>query len=170
MDCVDAWEEQKNGCTVKYNATCGQAINSTDAICQCRPKTQLGAPPSLMSWQDLAATSLETAGQKPSCFNPLYKIHWAGKSDIRHLDSKPHVQQGLQLCPTYNGMQGCCLNSFEHVLDVAFQRWVTHWKRRSQNLQSFQVQMAKVKVSQSYVKADKLQRALFDKAMTSSSV
>jgi len=124
-------------------------------------------PAELQNWQELAGKSIVSAGQQPSCFNPLFKTHWAGKSDIRHLDSVPHIQQGLQLCTSSNARQGCCLNSFEHVLQDAFQRWVTHWQRRSQNLNNFQVQMAKIKVSQAYVKADKLQRALFDKAMSS---
>jgi len=124
-------------------------------------------PIGLVSWQNLAAIALASAGQKPSCFNPLFRTHWAGKSDIRHLGSRPQVQQGLKLCPGFNARQGCCLNSFEHVLAKAFQRWVRHWKRKSNYIQNFQIQMAKIKVSQSYVKGSKLQRALFDKAMSS---
>lgn len=126
-----------------------------------------GLPGGLVSWQNLAALSLSGAGQQPSCFNPLFKTHWAGKSDIRHLSPRPQIQRGLRLCPGYNSRSGCCMNSFEHVLSVAFQRWVKHFQRKAQTMKDFQVQMAKVKVSQSYVKADKLQRALFDKAMTS---
>jgi len=123
-----------------------------------------------VSWQQMAAMSLAAGGNKATCFNPLFKTHWAGKSDIRHLGAEPKLQQGLQLCQSYNAQKGCCLNSFEHVLSKAFQHWVTHWKRKSQNLKSFQIQMAKVKVSQVYVKADKLQRALFDRAVSSFSL
>lgn len=120
-----------------------------------------------VSWQEMAALSLAAGGKKASCYNPLFKTHWTGKSDIRHLASRPQMQQGLRLCPAYNARKGCCLNSFEDVLSKAFQRWVAHWKKKSRNIKDFQVQMAKVRVSQAYVKADKLQRALFDKAMDS---
>lgn len=124
-------------------------------------------PPDLLSSKDMAAMALASGGKKPSCFNPLFRSHWAGKSDIRHLASRPQTQLGLQLCPTFNGQPACCLNSFEDVLSKEFQRWVTHWKRKSGYIKDFQTQLAKVQLSQAYAKADKLERVLYDKAVAS---
>jgi len=124
-------------------------------------------PADLVSSEDVAAMALAAGGQKPSCFNPLFRAHWAGKSDIRHIASRPLTQLGLRRCPAYNARPACCLNAFEHVLSRVFQRWVTHWKRKSQYIQDFQTQLAKVQLSQAYAKADKLERMLYDKAVAS---
>ena len=35
QQCVGAWEEQSDDCQVKYDMTCDQTIDSSDAICQC---------------------------------------------------------------------------------------------------------------------------------------
>jgi len=38
MDCAGAWEEEKDTCAVKHDMTCQQTLNSSDAICECKPK------------------------------------------------------------------------------------------------------------------------------------
>ena len=47
-------------------------------------------------------------GSAGDCFNPLFQPHWAGKSDIRHLASRPTVQNSLNLCPIWNLRPACC--------------------------------------------------------------
>merc|ERR1719330_822218 len=36
--CVGAWEEQGDTCSVLHNMTCDQALESSDAICECSPE------------------------------------------------------------------------------------------------------------------------------------
>jgi hypothetical protein len=97
----------------------------------------------------------------------LFSTHWAGKSDVRHLQSKPRLQQGLTFCPAYNGKLGCCTASFEEQLHQAFRRWVKHWMKKHKNLQHFQIEMTKMKISRFYESMDRLQKALFDGALKS---
>lgn len=109
-----------------------------------------------------------TAGSlEPSCFNPLFQVHWAGKSDIRHLVSVPAKQSDLSLCPVYSTLPACCPPSFEVEMKKAFRRWVTHWKNKAKHIEDFQTDMTRVKVSQAYVHADIAERNLFDKALES---
>lgn len=117
----------------------------------------------------LVGTSVAAAGiaQNGTCSNPLFKVHWSGKSDIVTLLSAPKVQQDLRLCKSYLNRPSCCPVPFEDVLSKAFDRWVRHWKTKSQNLQDVQAELAKVKASQTYIGANPLQRALFDKAVES---
>ena len=39
--CVGAWEEISDTCSVEYDMTCDQSIESSDALCQCSPDTPL---------------------------------------------------------------------------------------------------------------------------------
>lgn len=112
-----------------------------------------------------SSTALDVASR--SCQNPLFEVHWAGKSDIRHLEASPIVHSDLLLCPVYNSRPSCCSRSFEAALDKVFQRWVEHFKRRSKNIKDFMLDMTRVKVSQLYSKADQAQQQLFSKALAS---
>lgn len=106
------------------------------------------------------------AQESRSCQNPLFDVHWAGKSDIRHLEANP-TENDLALCPAWSGRPSCCSRSFEASLDKVFQRWVTHFQRRSQHIRDFMLDMSRVKVSQVYTKAGKEQQQLFSKALES---
>ena len=101
------------------------------------------------------------------CFNPLFQPHWAGKSDIRHLASKPETQNSLSLCPFWNLQPACCTVSFEDEQRKAFQRWESHWKDKASHLAGFRSQMEDFGVSQEYRDAPPAQRALFDGALKS---
>jgi len=107
------------------------------------------------------------SGGTGNCQNPLFQTHWAGKSDIRHLNAYPQVQLNLQLCPAFNGRRACCSLEFEEVMGRVFDRWVTHWRRKAQRIRGFQMEMTKVKVSTAYVRMPKEERKLFDKALWS---
>jgi len=101
-----------------------------------------------------------------NCRNPLFSTHWAGKSDIVHLNANPAVVHGLSLCPFYNGLVACCSAAFEDVQRLAFERWVAHWKRILHDIEDFQVEMEGLRVSNSYVKATKDEQTLFEKAFS----
>lgn len=115
----------------------------------------------------LTTTQVSDETSSGSCFNPLFKTHWAGKSDVRHLESTAQLQFGLSLCPMWNSQQSCCSMSFENVLSKSFQRWVDHWTTKSTNLRNLQIEFEKMKISKTFVQADRIQRALFDAALLS---
>lgn len=96
------------------------------------------------------------------CMNPLFQLHWAGKSDVRHLLGAPAIRSELELCPFYNGQLGCCSSAFEAELQLAFDRWVAHWRAISQRLRDFRDALGKVQVSPAYVRVTDAERALFD--------
>ncbi|CAK9032280.1 Hypothetical protein SCF082_LOCUS20017 [Durusdinium trenchii] len=99
-----------------------------------------------------------------SCFNPLFQPHWAGKSDIRHLASKPTVETSLRLCPFWNSKPTCCTLAFEQEQQRAFQLWKEHWKEKEQRLEAFYSQMDDFRLSPSYQQASLFNRELFDTA------
>ena len=108
-----------------------------------------------------------TGSSEGDCFNPLFQPHWAGKSDIRHLASKPTIQNSLNLCPFWNLKPACCTASFEDEQQQAFQLWESHWKRKEAHLESFRSQMEDFRTTQEYRDASSMQRALFDAARQS---
>lgn len=99
------------------------------------------------------------------CFNPLFQPHWAGKSDIRHLASKPSVEGSLKLCPFWAWKPACCTTSFEEEQQRAFELWKAHWKEKEQRLETFQNEMEDFRLSPSYQDASLFQRELFDTAL-----
>ena len=38
LTCEDAWEEKDNDCSVAKDLKCDETIDSSDAICECKPK------------------------------------------------------------------------------------------------------------------------------------
>lgn len=101
------------------------------------------------------------------CWNPLFQIHWAGKSDVRHLLATPAVQFDLGLCQSFNGLPGCCHPAFEDELQRAFSHWRSHLRRKVASIREFQMSMTETQMSPAYVKVDPTERALFDKALES---
>jgi len=93
--------------------------------------------------------------------------HWAGKSDIIHLMAEPTPQYDLRLCKGYNGGPACCDTAFEAEQQDAFQVWVECFRRDSQRLRDFQMEMEALKVSREYSKLSFEEKALFDKASSS---
>lgn len=79
----------------------------------------------------------------------------------------PSLQFDLSLCPVWNSRRACCTPSFEEEQKRAFARWIAHWKSKAEHLRNFQMDMESVKVSEAYVKVDRAQRALLDKALGS---
>jgi len=108
-----------------------------------------------------------SAATSGNCRNPLFATHWAGKSDVRHLEATPTLESGLSICPFYNGQIACCPAGFEDVLKTAFQRWVDHLRREAKQIEAFKVQLVSVRVSEAYVTASELEQALLDKALES---
>lgn len=101
-----------------------------------------------------------------NCRNPLFSTHWAGKSDILHLNAEPSTQYDLRLCPFYNGRVACCSASFEAEQEEAFRRWVEHFRRKMSHLHDFQLEMEGLKVSETYLRVDYAEKALFNKAFS----
>ena len=101
------------------------------------------------------------------CFNPLFQPHWAGKSDIRHLASRPTSQNSLNLCPFWNLKPACCTVSFEDEQRKAYQLWESHWKNKEAHLESFRSQMEDFGISKGYHDSSLIQRSLFDAALRS---
>lgn len=102
-----------------------------------------------------------------NCLNPLFATHWAGKSDIVHLNSEPQTQFDLNLCRSYNNRASCCSNAFETEQQATFKRWVEHWQRVKDHLSDFQLDMEGLKVSRAYVEVGFEEKALFNKAFES---
>ena len=111
-----------------------------------------------------AAISQGEAGEG-DCFNPLFQPHWAGKSDIRHLASKPTVESLLRLCPFWTWKAACCTTSFEEEQQRAFELWKTHWKEKEQRLEAFHAEMEDFRLSPTYQDSSLFQRELFDTAL-----
>eukprot|EP00448_Togula_jolla_P017683 CAMPEP_0170580888 /NCGR_PEP_ID=MMETSP0224-20130122/6746_1 /TAXON_ID=285029 /ORGANISM="Togula jolla, Strain CCCM 725" /LENGTH=301 /DNA_ID=CAMNT_0010903987 /DNA_START=39 /DNA_END=944 /DNA_ORIENTATION=- len=102
-----------------------------------------------------------------SCDNPIFETHWAGKSDIRHLNGQPTAQFGLRRCPRYNDHFACCPAAFEKELDISFKHWVEHWQRKVNELHAFEVEVKGVMASQAFVSAHWAERALLSKVLES---
>jgi len=102
-----------------------------------------------------------------NCWNPMFALHWAGKSDVRHMEAQPTLQQGLNLCPFYNGKYACCPRAFEDELMVAFDRWVKHLQSKVDAVKAFQLNVVRVKDSKLYVDAPPDERALLERLLTS---
>lgn len=77
------------------------------------------------------------------------------------------MQYDLSLCPMYNGREACCNTAFEAEQNIAFGRWVAHFKLVKENLHHFQMEMEALKVSRAYVEVSFTEKALFDKAFAS---
>eukprot|EP00439_Symbiodinium_sp_Y106_P049076 s1348_g6.t1 len=156
------------------SVTCAVAILqlSVDLFHRTEPSARLRMSGELLfracSWAWVLPT-LRAAepGSAGDCFNPLFQPHWAGKSDIRHLASRPTVQNSLNLCPIWNLRPACCTVSFEDEQKQAFQRWETHWKNKASHLELLRSQMEDFGVTQEYRDASSTQRVLFDAALDS---
>lgn len=109
--------------------------------------------------------SASEAGDSGDCFNPLFQPHWAGKSDIRHLASKPTVEGSLRLCPFWTWKPACCTTSFEEEQQRAFELWKAHWKEKEQRLEAFHSEMDDFRLTPEYQDSSLFQRELFDTAM-----
>merc|ERR1711935_551443 len=81
------------------------------------------------------------------CQNPLFQIHWAGKSDVRHLLAIPAVQYELGLCQFFNGRPGCCHPAFEDELQRVFSHWRSHLRRKAASIREFQMSMTETQMS-----------------------
>jgi len=102
-----------------------------------------------------------------SCQNPLFAIHWAGKSDIVHIPGVPRFATDLTFCPAYGNRSSCCTGAFEQRLKKAFDLWVAHFREKVERWQAFRNGMEVLQASVSYSTAPVEQKALFGKAVAS---
>jgi len=102
-----------------------------------------------------------------NCWNPLFAVYWAGKSDIRTLTSNPEPQFALTLCRFYNGLDACCPLAFEEEQQRAFDSWVEHWKRKVDSVRQFQADVEAVRVTDAFVQADYAEQARYERALES---
>jgi len=71
--CVGAWEEMNDDCQVKYDMTCGQALDSSDAICQCSHFSGIAAGGIICEDGSDMITDF-SAGKRTDKGHPFYQI------------------------------------------------------------------------------------------------
>eukprot|EP00928_Gymnodinium_smaydae_P077998 TRINITY_DN6159_c0_g1_i1.p1 TRINITY_DN6159_c0_g1~~TRINITY_DN6159_c0_g1_i1.p1 ORF type:complete len:387 (+),score=91.43 TRINITY_DN6159_c0_g1_i1:178-1338(+) len=129
------------------------------------PVTVVSGTPGAQAPSATAPAANAVAAPAGNCWNPMFAMHWAGKSDIRHLEASPTVQSGLRRCVAYNSKSACCPASFERTLQEAFDRWAEHLRRTIQGAKTFHVQLTGIKLSDAYVGAVPEEKALLNKAL-----
>lgn len=98
------------------------------------------------------------------CQNPLFRVSWAGKSDIRVLAYAPGPQYGITRCLGWADRDACCPSAFEDELQAYFERWVNHWQNAADDLEDLQFAMDNLRMDQAYIQAAQHDQSLFDAA------